>query len=336
MPKILLYLQQENLMRKSGVGRALRHQKRAVELMGYEYTTNSKDTDYDVIHINSIFKKSFKMAKKARKAGKKVIYHAHTTVEDIRNSFKFSNLYSKLIKKTLIKRYSFADAIITPTEYSKSLLLNYGIKKPIHVVSNGIDPSLFCKNKQNEEAFLKYFNFNENDKIIMCVGLYFERKGILDFVEIARKFPEYKFVWFGHVPFISVPHKIKKCVKNAPKNCFFPGYIDGEIIRGAYSRSDMFFFPSYEETEGIVVLEACASNSLILLRDINVYKGWMEKNSNCLMGNNNEDFINIIKETMTNSINYQNIKNNTTNILSTKSIEQVSKDLKNVYDSVLK
>ncbi len=73
------------------------------------------------------------------------------------------------------------------------------------------------------------------------------------------------------------PKNIRQIVKEEhPDNVIFPGYIRGEIIEGAYSGADLFFFPSYEETEGIVVLEALASKQNVLVRDIPVYDGWLE------------------------------------------------------------
>ena len=49
--------------------------------------------------------------------------------------------------------------------------------------------------------------------------------------------------------------------------------------KGAMTGSDAFFFPSYEETEGIVVLEALASHQHTVLRDIPVYNGWIDETS---------------------------------------------------------
>lgn len=41
----------------------------------------------------------------------------------------------------------------------------------------------------------------------MGVGLYIERKGILDFVELAKRLPEYKFIWFGYSSLAYSPKK---------------------------------------------------------------------------------------------------------------------------------
>ncbi|UKI48766.1 MAG: glycosyltransferase [Clostridium sp.] len=73
-----------------------------------------------------------------------------------------------------------------------------------------------------------------------------------------------------------------------------PGYISGDIIKGAFHSADLLFFPSYEETEGIVVLEALASKLPVLVRDIGVYKPWLKDGISCYMGKNNDDFINKI------------------------------------------
>ena len=50
--KVLLYLEAENYLRKSGIGRAIEHQERALSMVGQDYTTNPND-DYDLVHINT-------------------------------------------------------------------------------------------------------------------------------------------------------------------------------------------------------------------------------------------------------------------------------------------
>lgn len=185
-----------------------------------------------------------------------------------------------------------------------------------------------------EQKFREYFKLSPDQKVIICVGLFFERKGIIDFVEIAKKMPDYTFIWFGHVPMYSIPRNIRKIVKeDHPENVLFPGYIRGEIIEGAYSGADLFFFPSYEETEGIVVLEALASKQNVLVRDIPVYNGWLEDSKNCYMGKTNEAFIQLIQQITNEELpsltqaGYQTAKE--------RSINKIGEELKNVYESVL-
>ena len=95
--KILLYSEGKNLFSKSGVGKALEHQKRALGLNGIEYTQDPNDS-CDIVHINTIGISSWKVLKKAKKKKIPVIYHTHTTSEDFRGSVKFSNQLSYIIK----------------------------------------------------------------------------------------------------------------------------------------------------------------------------------------------------------------------------------------------
>jgi len=77
--KVLLFSEGMNLIKISGLGRAIMHQQRAMELNGIEYTLDPKDS-YDVVHINTLGLKSKHLAKKAKKAGKRVVYHRRTSV----------------------------------------------------------------------------------------------------------------------------------------------------------------------------------------------------------------------------------------------------------------
>lgn len=333
--KVLLYFEGEKILAKSGIGRALDHQKRALSEVGIEYTLDSDCTDYDILHINTYGINSHNMVNKAKKMGKKVIYHAHSTEEDFRNSFIGSNQISPLVKKYLVSLYSKADYLITPTPYSKDLLEGYGITVPIVSISNGIDLDRFKHSVDKEEKFREYFNIKPEQKVIICVGLYFERKGIIDFVELAEKFPEYRFIWFGHTPMYSIPKAIRTIVKDEhPENVEFPGYIKGDIIEGAYSAADLFFFPSYEETEGIVILEALASKQQVLVRDIPVYQGWLVDKKNCYMGKNNKEFTRLIEELVEKKIPDTSLAGY--NVAKEKSIEHIGHELKDVYEKVLK
>lgn len=332
--KVLLYFEGEKILAKSGIGRALDHQKRALTEVGIEYTLDPNCVDYDILHINTYGINSRNMVAKARRMGKKVIYHAHSTEEDFRNSFIGSNQLSPLVKKYLISLYTKADYLITPTEYSKSLLEGYGIDVPISAVSNGIDLEKYDRSSEKEKYFREYFQLAPDQKVVICVGLFFERKGIIDFVEVARKMPEYTFIWFGHVAMYSIPKNIRDIVKeDHPENVIFPGYIKGDIIEGAYSGADLFFFPSYEETEGIVVLEALASKQNVLVRDIPVYNGWLENGYNCYMGTNNQEF----QELITGILNQElpDLTKNGYQTAEEKSIREIGIELKEIYEKVM-
>ncbi len=290
--KVLLYSEAINLIKISGLGRAIMHQQRALQMNGAEYTLDPRD-DYDIVHINTLGPKSRHLAKKARKAGKRVVYHAHSTEEDFRNSFVFSNAISGLVKRWICSCYLCGDVIITPTEYSKGLLKGYGIKTPIFPISNGIELERYEPKPGDREAFRRRMDLSDSDKVVIAVGLYFERKGLLDFVQMAKDMPDYKFIWFGKTPLFSVPRKIRRAVRTKLPNLRFAGYVQPDELKQAYVGCDVFVFPTYEETEGIVLLEALAAEANVIIRDIPVF-GWLTDGRDCYKAKDRADFERLI------------------------------------------
>lgn len=331
--KILLCQKGEKTFSKSGIGRAMKHQMAALKMNNVEITTDEKDDDYDILHINTVGLNSYTFAVNAKRKGKKIVYHAHSTEEDFRDSFIFSNLISKPFKKWLINCYNLGDVILTPTPYSKKILENYNLSSEIIPVSNGVDLEIFAKDRKKAQKFREYFDLSKDDKVIISVGHYFERKGLPDFIQVARSFPQYKFIWFGHTASALITKDIKQAINNKPDNVILPGYIKGEIIQGAYSAADIFFFPSHEETEGIVILEALASKCQVLVRDIGVYEDWLTDGVNCYKANSNSQFEIKIKELIegqlpsTISAGYEVAKN--------RSLINIGKELRNIYESLL-
>lgn len=330
--KVLLYFEGQNVIGKSGIGRAFSHQQRALTSAGIEFTTDPWDTDYDILHINTYYMNSDAIVKHARENGKKVIYHAHSTEEDFRNSFTLSNVLAPGVKTWLMHLYNQADCLITPTPYAKQVLEGYGITLPIYPISNGIDLKRYERHVDKVVAYRRYFGIRPEDKVVLGVGLYFQRKGILDFVEVAKRLPQYKFIWFGDTNRLLIPKEITEVVENHPSNVYFPGYVKGPIIEGAYSDADCFFFPTYEETEGIVVLEALAARCQVVLRDIGAFHPWMQDGKNCYLGKDNNTFAKIIEECIEGK--RPSTKEEGYRTACERSIENVGQQLKAVYESL--
>ena len=329
--KILLYLEAEKFLRKSGIGRAIHHQKRALDIAGVDYTTNPHE-DFDIAHINTYGIKSIMLLFRAKRMGKKVVYHGHSTKEDFRNSFIGSNLLAPFVKKYLTFLYRHADLVITPTEYSKQLITSYGVDVPVIAISNGIDLSKYCQSPKKEQAFKNHFQVLPEQKIVMCAALYFKRKGIDDFVKVAEMMPDVRFIWFGETNLWTVPGWVRRLVKkNHPANVEFPGYIKGDIYEGAMTASDVFFFPSHEETEGIVVLEALASDQNVVARDIPVYGGWLDNRAATLVSTN-EEFVSALRHVLDGKIDKRETGHR---VAESRSIESISTQLVAAYQYVL-
>ena len=331
--KVLLYTEGEKTIGKSGFGKAIKHQMKALDEVGIKYTTNPSD-DYDILHINTYFLKSYLLAKKAKKQGKKIVYHAHSTEEDYKDGFIFGRQTSKIFKKILIKCYSLGDIIITPTPYSKKLLEGYkGLEnKKIVALSNGIELDLFKQNKNDRENFRKRYNYTEKDKVIIGIGLYSRRKGIVDFVNLAKRLPEYKFIWFGSSPLSIATSDVKKAVRTKLDNLTFAGYVEQKRIVEAMNGCDLYLFPTLEETEGIPIIEACACKTKALIRDIPVFSEWLEDGKNVYKAKDIDEFEDKIKKILNDELPY--LGNEAYKVAEERDIKTIGKKLKEIYYSL--
>lgn len=331
--RVLLYSEGLKTIGKSGLGKAIKHQMKALDEVGVSYTLNPKE-NYDILHINTYFPKSYFFAKKAKKNGKKIVYHAHSTEEDYKNGFIFSSITSKLFKKWLIKCYSLGDVIVTPTPYSKKLLEGYkGLEnKKIYAVSNGIELNFFKKDKNLKDKFRKRYNYKDTDKVIIGIGLYIKRKGIIDFVELAKRCPEYKFIWFGYSPLIAAGRRVRKAVNTKLDNLTFAGYVEQDIIKEAMNGCDLYLFPTLEETEGIPIIEACACSCDAIIRDIPIFDDWLYDGINVYKAKDVDEFERKIKLFLNNKI--PSVAKNAYDIAKQRDISKIGKELKKIYESL--
>lgn len=331
--KVLLYTENEKLVGKSGLGKAIKHQMKALTYANVPYTLNPKD-DYDILHINTYFPKSYLMAKKAKKSGKKIVYHAHSTEEDYKNGFILSKQTSKLFKKWLIKCYSLGDVIVTPTLYSKRLLENYkGLEnKKIYAVSNGIELDFFKKDEKLGKKFRKDYGYKDSDKVIFGVGLYIERKGIVDFVELAKRFPQYKFIWFGYSPLSATTKKVRDAVNTKLDNLVFAGYVEQDVIKGAMNGADLYLFPTLEETEGIPIIEACACMQNAIIRDIPIFDEWLTDGKNVHKAKDLNEFEEKIKLFFDGKL--KDVTKEAYKVAKERDLKIIGKELKSIYESL--
>ncbi len=325
--KVQLYSEGLRFIAKSGVGKAIKHQQKALEVNHIPCQINGYGFDYDVIHINTVGLVSVMRAFIARLRGKKVVVHAHSTAEDFRNSFFFADAIAPLFKRWISFVYKQGDVIVTPTPYSKKLLSTYNLNRHIEVVSNGVEIEKFAYDANSAKQFRDEYGFSDEDKIVLSVGLQIRRKGIHDFIEIANELPDYKFMWCGYTSPYLVTKDIREAIQSAPDNVYFPGYLNN--LLGAYSGADVFFMPTYEETEGIVMLEALANERPIVVRDIPCYDEWLTDGLDCYKGHDNETFRMLIEQVASRKL--KDLTQEGYEVVKERSLEKVGYQLQSIY-----
>ncbi len=271
---IYLYRGGSALVAKSGIGQAIAHQQDMLSRIGV-HTTCSWAQPAEAVQLNTVFPDSVLTALRARLQGRRVVYYGHSTMEDFRNSFRGSNWLSPLFRRWICFCYGLGDVVLTPTEYSRSLLKSYGLRRPVYAISNGVDTRFFAPDPDAACRFRERWGLGPADRAVVSVGHLIGRKGLPEFIELARQMPQVRFFWFGWTDPALLPPQIVQAIRSAPENLCFPGYVSRGTLRDAYCGADAFVFMSHEETEGIVVLEALSCGTPALVRDIPVYQDWL-------------------------------------------------------------
>jgi 1,2-diacylglycerol-3-alpha-glucose alpha-1,2-glucosyltransferase len=137
------------------------------------------------------------------------------------------------------------------------------------VISNGVDLERFRFDEQARSLYRKRLGLK--NFTVFCAGNVIPRKGVLDFLEVARRLPQFDFVWFGHVwsPILAFDIEMHQALDERPPNVKLPGFI--EDAAGAFCAGDLMFYPSYGETHGLVLFEAAALRRPIVMRDLPEY-----------------------------------------------------------------
>ncbi len=139
--------------------------------------------------------------------------------------------------------------------------------------------------------------------------------------------PEYKFVWCGYTNPSLIPKKVRALIKSPPPNVHFLGYVND--MRMAYSGTDLFLMLSYEETEGIVVLESLSAKQPIIVKDIGVYETWLKDKVHCYKATNSEEFETLIRKYFNKHLD--SLVDNGYTVVKERSLEKIGSILKSIY-----
>ncbi len=118
------------------------------------------------------------------------------------------NFFYKFLINLKLKK---CDCIITQTETLKDILSKY-TNKPIYIVSNGVDTSLFRPGVKNN--IREKFNVKKNEVLAVFVGAFMPWHGVMGVAKLAGKFNNVKFLMIGGGPEFDNVKKISFGVRN--------------------------------------------------------------------------------------------------------------------------
>ncbi|OKP99038.1 glycosyltransferase family 4 protein [Paenibacillus sp. P46E] len=250
----------------------------------------------DINHYHTIDLKFFLSIPFAKRKGTTVAY-VHFVPETIEESLKLPPLFKKIFYAYMIRFYRSVDHIVVVNPYFIDVLKTYNIdEKKVTYIPNVVSEERFYRYPEDKISAIKQKYSVPLDKfVVLGVGQVQTRKGILDFVEVAKRLPHIQFIWAGGFSFGSITEgykELKKVIDHPPDNVKFIGIITREEMNDIYNICDLMFLPSYNELFPMSILEAISLNVPVLLRGLELYRNILF--DYYLQGDSVTDFVTII------------------------------------------
>lgn len=229
----------------------------------------------DISHYHTI-NPSFYLSTFSKKRGRKIGY-VHFIPETLEGSLKIPQPFKSIFYKYVIAFYKRMDHIVVVNPSFIPKLENYGIPKSrITYIPNFVSKDEFydVDDRTKRELRVKH-GYDTKRFTVLGSGQIQTRKGVLDFVKLAKQNPDVQFIWTGGFSFGKITEgyaDLEKIVKDPPSNLSFPGIIERSKMVQYYNMADLFLLPSYNELFPMSVLEAFSTNTPVMLRDLDLYK----------------------------------------------------------------
>jgi len=226
-----------------------------------EVELNSKNHDHDITHCHTIGPGAFMSQTRAK--GKALL-----TVHSVPSLNSGNLALASVINKFYKPMYGRYDGLITLTNFSEAEIHKMLPRSRLYRMTNCVNRERFKPDAEKRVQFREQYHIPEDRKVILQVAQQTPRKGIYDFIEVARKLPDYTFVWvggFAYGMFSSERKEVERRIASASSNVIFTGFVDD--ISAVYAASDVFLFPSYKEIMPMSILEALSSGLPVISRE---------------------------------------------------------------------
>lgn len=208
--------------------------------------------------------------------GKKIGY-VHFLPETLEGSIKIPQPFRAIFYWYVMAFYKRMDHIVVVNPSFISKLEANGIDGgTITYIPNFVNRNEFHEfDQQRIDELKKQYQLDGDQPIVLGTGQIQERKGLFDFIQLAKQNPDIQFVWAGGFSFGRITDgyaELKKVVDNPPNNLRFPGIVSRDELVNYYNMATIFFLPSYNELFPMSVLEAFSCGTPVLLRDLDLYR----------------------------------------------------------------
>jgi len=228
-----------------------------------------KASDFSIIHAHSPFGAGHIALETARKKGVPIIATLHSKYrDDLQRSLPIGFLVDREIRH-IVDFFNAVDQVWVPQKSVATTLREYGYTGSYEVVENGID----LEPPADVEPFRAKGQIELGLTPDTLMGLYVGQHTLeknLEFLvrslpAVIDAVPDFRMIFVG-VGYAK--EHLKQMVSEfgiADRVTFREAIRDREMLKTVYARADLFLFPSFYDTSGLVVREAAAFRTPSLL-----------------------------------------------------------------------
>ena len=202
----------------------------------------------------------------------------------------------------IIKIYDKSTATLTMNDFSFNVMKKYGLKRnDVLIVPNATNLVYKEFDEKHEREVVEKFKLDSKKFKILFIGRFVKVKNVYFIIETLKELfklnKNFQFIFLGYGP---EEEKMKKIIKenNLENNIIFTGKIlDSDEKAIVIKNSDLLYFPSDYDTDGIVKIECacygvptlCLENTGVASGIENNETGFVEKNDVLILAKKIDD-----------------------------------------------
>jgi len=330
--KVLLYCDVLDKTVSDDTLKSIEYRVRVLSAANIPYTLNPED-DYDIMEIDpAYFLNPFPLAE-ARRKGAAIVVNARYMKKESDGSLAFSLKGNKFLKPVLSAILQKEDTIVVPSEYAADTLREAGFKNKIVSVPSPVNIVSAATEEKSAKLFNEYFSVGDKN-VAFGFGPMTRDGGFWDFISLAKRLPQYRFIWFGSIFASEVISGISNDNRpELPANMTCLDIAAPEILRGAIASAKVVVFPRISSGSYSDILQAMALGATCLLRSQPLYEEFAKERKNCVLADDFDELVAKCEYYL--GAECQAIKSAARETASGYTVEAVGEKYKEIYSDVM-
>ena len=277
----------------------------------------------------------------SRKTGAPIVHTYHTLYEQyVTYIFPSQRIGAFFVGKLSKYRLRKADAVVAPTAKVETVLKNYGLRNPIHLVPRGIALEQHKQRVTEEERKRRRsaLGIPEDALVLLNLGRLGTEKNlteVLDLFAMARlQNSKLMLLIVGDGPARKELEE-KAAQLDVSEYVIFTGMVAPEQVYAYYQLGDVFVSASTSETQGLTYVEAAANGLPLLCRKDPCLDGVLVDGCNGWEYEAEEEFCDIIDSILRNPDQRQAAGSQSEQIAASFDKSNFAEKIEDIYEAVV-